>query len=112
VTQPNPASDLPIESDNRRTSDRTQCFLEVAISNDQSTFQPATVLDLSPGGVKLLADPPPAPGEEVRLTFLALDGRLFQMAATVVHYAEHGKGWAVGCRFGRELDEKEITALL
>jgi hypothetical protein len=112
MSAPSPAPELPSESDNRRTNERSHCFLEVAISNDQTSFRPATVLDLSPGGVKLLADPPPSPGEELRLTFLALDGRLFQMKATAVHYTEHGETWAVGCQFARELDAREIEALI
>jgi hypothetical protein len=112
MSLPSPVPEPPSESQDRRIGERTQCFLEVAVSSEQSSFLPATVLDLSTGGVKLLADPPPAPGETLRLTFLAADGRLFQMVATVVHYIEHGTTWAVGCRFGRELDEREIEALL
>jgi hypothetical protein len=112
VSQPSPAPEQPSQSENRRAAERTQCFFEVAISHDRSAFRPATVLELSAGGVRLLADPPPAPGEKLLLTFLAGDGRLFQMSATVIHYTEHDKAWAVGCQFARELDEKELTALL
>lgn len=112
MTEPEPASALTNESDNRRSADRAQCTIEVAISSVEAVFQPATVLDLSRGGVKLLADPPPAPGDEVKLTFLASDGRLFQMSATVLHYTEYGTGWAVGCKFVRELSDKELSILI
>jgi hypothetical protein len=99
-------------TDNRRAAERTPCLLEVAIAHATKGFVAATVLDLSSTGVKLLVDPPPAPGDELRLTFLALDGRLFQLPATAINYVEHGKSWAVGCRFSRELDEREMEALL
>jgi hypothetical protein len=95
-----------------RTTERHECFLEVALGDNKKVFRPASVLDLSAGGIKLLAEPPPAPGDTLNLTFLTDDGRLFQILATVVHYVEHGKTWAVGCRFARELDEKELVAIL
>jgi hypothetical protein len=98
--------------DNRRTADRTPCLLEVAISHATKGFLGAKVLDISSTGVKLLVDPPPAPGDHLRLTFLAVDGRLFQLPATAVHYVEHGKSFVVGCRFSRDLDERELEALL
>ena len=111
MTEPIPAPRQLGEIDNRRKEPRAQCFLEVAIANSQKAFVPAIVLDISVGGLKLIADPPPAPGDVLRLTFMLEDGRLFQMRATVVHYVEHGDSWAVGCRFARELEEKELEAL-
>lgn len=111
MTQPEPHDKSAGNTDDRRTAERADCILEVAIADKQNTFLAATVLDLSVGGVKLLVNPPPAPGEELRLTFLTLDGRLFQIPATVVHYVEHGATYAVGCRFARDLDESEIDAL-
>jgi hypothetical protein len=112
MSEPNLADEKPDTDENRRTAHRTQCYLEAAIADDEQPFVAATVLDLSAGGVKLLSQPPPAPGDELRLTFMANDGRLFQMEATVVHYIEHGSGWAVGCRFARQLNEQELEALL
>jgi hypothetical protein len=112
MSEPLIARDQATEVDDRRTATRTQCVLEVAIANAERGFLAATVLDISSGGVKLLVDPPPAPGDVLRLTFLAADGRLFQLKATAVHYIEHGATWSVGCRFERELNEKEIAALL
>jgi c-di-GMP-binding flagellar brake protein YcgR len=108
---PKPIADLT-DNETRRSSDRRPCTVEVALASEATTFRPATVLDLSAGGVKLLADPPPAPGEEIVLTFLTDDGRLFQIPATVVHYHEYGNAWAVGCRFARDLDEKDVEALM
>src|SRR5947209_5925486 len=99
MTDPTPDPQLIAEADNRRAAARAECFLEVAVSGERTAFLAATVLDLSPGGVKLLVDPAPAPGDELRLTFLASEGRLFQIPITVVHYVEHGETWAVGCRF-------------
>jgi hypothetical protein len=112
MTAPSPASEPPGESEERRAWDRTQCLLEVAVSKEQGSFKAATVLDLSRGGIKLLVDPPPAPGDKIRLTFLEQNGRLFQMVATAVYYIEHGNTWAVGCKFARELTEQELTTLL
>jgi hypothetical protein len=112
MTDPTLVHPPPPAPDDRRTADRTECFLEVAVTHERKAFLAATVLDLSAGGVKLLVDPPPAPGDELRLTFLTSAGRLFQMPATVVHYIEHGDVYAVGCRFARELDDKEVAALL
>jgi c-di-GMP-binding flagellar brake protein YcgR len=111
MTEPAPRPKSASETDDRRTAERAECFLEVAIADEQNTFLAATVLDLSGGGVKLMVNPPPAPGDELRLTFLTVDGRLFQIPATVVHYVEHGASWAVGCRFARELEERELESL-
>jgi hypothetical protein len=106
MIEPTPHHTSASDTDNRRTAERAECFLEVAISDKQNAFLAATVLDLSPGGVKLMVNPPPAPGEKLRLTFMTGDGRLFQIPATVVHYIEHGANYAVGCRFARDLDER------
>jgi c-di-GMP-binding flagellar brake protein YcgR len=111
MSEPTPHPKSADTTDDRRTAERAECFLEVAIADRQNAFLAATVLDLSAGGVKLMVNPSPAPGDELRLTFLTVDGRLFQIPATVVHYVEHGANWAVGCRFARELDEREMEAL-
>jgi PilZ domain-containing protein len=111
MTEPIPAPKVLGEIDSRRKEQRAECYLEVAISNAQRAFLPAIVLDLSVGGLKLLVDPPPAPRDVLRLTFMIENGRLFQMKATVIHYIEHGDNWAVGCQFARELEEKELEAL-
>jgi PilZ domain len=105
------APDPSTATDNRRGAERKTCLLEAAISNERG-FLAATVLDISATGVRLVVNPSPAPGDELRLTFLAADGRLFQLLATVVHYTEYGDRWAVGCRFTRELNEREMAALL
>src|SRR5262249_4432702 len=98
-------------TDNRRTAERRGCVIEIAVADHDRAFVPATVLDFSTGGVKLLVNPPPAPGEHLHLTFLSEGGRLFQIGATVVHYVEHGDTWALGCRFDRVLDENELAKL-
>jgi hypothetical protein len=112
MTDPTLVRQPALASDDRRTADRTECFLEVAIADERRAFLAAKVLDLSGGGVKLLVDPPPAPGDELRLTFLTSSGQLFQVTATVIHYVEHGETYAVGCRFNNELEESEVAALL
>jgi hypothetical protein len=109
-----PSTSVPERSGNpeeRRTSERTQCFLEVAIVDARSDFVAARAIDISTGGVRLLVDPSPAPGEELCLTFSVKDGRLFQIPATVVHYLDQGGTWAVGCRFARDLTPEEFEAL-
>jgi PilZ domain len=111
MTEPAPTPDNSTLADNRRSAERRECLIEAAIVDARRAFLPAKVLDLSAGGVKLLVEPPPAPGETVQLTFLAHDGRLFQIAATVVHYVEHGKTWALGCRFARELSDDELLSI-
>ncbi len=111
MTHPQPAPPHTREAD-RRAAARTECFLEIAVSGAGTAFLEARVLDLSAGGVKLQVDPAPAPGDEVRLTFLTHEGQLFRIPATALHYVEEGEAWAVGCRFARELDEKEMAALL
>jgi hypothetical protein len=112
MSNPAPQRRTATATDDRRSSDRTTCVLEAAVSDAERAFVAATVLDLSACGVKLLVQPAPRPGEELRLTFLTADGRLFQVMATVVHYIEHGPKFAVGCRFARELEEAELDALL
>jgi hypothetical protein len=103
--------DAPV-ADNRRLAERLQCSLEVAVADRSRAFLPATVLDLSVRGVRLLVDPAPAPGDVINLTFLSRNGRLFQIRATVVHYVEHEQMWAVGCQFARNLADDEVAALL
>ena len=61
-TTPEPST----TADNRRAAERTPCLLEVAIAHETRGFLAATVLDISATGVKLLIDPPPAPGDELR----------------------------------------------
>ncbi len=105
------APEESITADNRRTAERHECLLEAAVRDARRAFVPAQVLDLSAGGVKLLVDPPPAPGDDLQLTFLQHDGRMFQIGATVVHYVDHAATWAVGCRFARELTSDELAAI-
>lgn len=109
ATGPSPTN----ADDDRRLSCRVECLLEVAVLDAGRSFVPAKVLDLSAGGVRLVLDPPPAPGEELRLTFLAGNSLLFRVAAVVVRVEEYCSGcWAAGCQFPRPLTEKEMAALL
>jgi hypothetical protein len=74
-------------------------------------FQPARVLNLSAGGVALLAADPAARGTALWVE-MELRGRPRTLPARVRHVRRTGEGWLHGCQLDVPLSPAELRALV
>jgi hypothetical protein len=104
-----PAPDL-------RASERVPCSVRAAfelLGDEAPNRHPARVLNISLGGIGLVADRPIAAGALLNLELHSADGRAERtLLACVVHVSSRSSGeWVLGCSFIRELSEADLAAL-
>jgi hypothetical protein len=113
---PNPA-DMP-EGSERRAWVRFPCDLGsscCASAGDDRTRWSARMQDISRGGARVIVDRRFEPGTilNIQVEAAAREEIPPVLLARVEHvHAESGGFWALGCRFARELTEKDLHVLL
>jgi serine/threonine protein kinase len=110
----------PEEAD-RRTAARYGCVLATAFAIQDSLHDdtdsveswPATVQDVSPGGLSMVLSRRFEPGTRLTVRLrCGPEAAPASVEARVVHVREHGAGqWQLGCRFARQLTEEELRGL-
>jgi hypothetical protein len=96
----------------RAACDKPICFQVVGA--EPARWLPATVVDISPGGVGLRVNHRVELEEMLRLELRGGDWQSATvLLAGVVRTTElPGGGWLLGCSFNRELSDEELQALL
>jgi len=83
------------------------------ISDDVPVYRPARVLNIAPAGMALLVDEEIAIGELLSTELHDASGqRIITILACVVHVQTVPEGQRLGCNFIRELNDKDLNALL
>jgi PilZ domain len=110
-------ADMPNPSD-RRAWVRFPCDLGsscCASAGDDRTRWTARMQDISRGGARVVVDRRFEPGTilNIQVEAAAREDIPSVLLARVVHVkAESGGFWALGCRFARELTEKDLYVLV
>jgi hypothetical protein len=99
-----------------RASERMPCNVRAAfelVGDEPPDRHPARVLNLSLGGIGLLAERPVAAGALLNLELHGTDGPAHRtLLACVVHVSSRtDTEWVLGCSFIRELSEADLEAL-
>ncbi len=98
-----------------RLFERVSCNVRAAfqlLDEEASVLHPARVLNISVGGIGLLADRPVAAGAVLNLTLHGAEGQSERtLLACVVHVSRRPNSeWVLGCSFIRELSEADLGA--
>jgi hypothetical protein len=110
----NPGGGLVAEED-RRLRARHPVSIEAKVTpagGEAEPFLNARILDVSPGGVKLVVGRAFEQGDLLTLELPAPAGEpAVSVLACVVHAQPEGDAeWVLGCRFSAELDDADLTA--
>ncbi len=100
-----------------RASERLPCNVRAAfelLGEEPPACSPARVLNVSLGGIGLVADRPITAGSLLNLQLQRADGQAgCSLLACVVHVSNRtGNEWVLGCSFIRELSDADLAALL
>jgi hypothetical protein len=83
------------------------------VSGDVPVYRPARVLNIAPAGIALLVDEEIAIGELLSTELHDPSGqRILTILACVVNVQTVAEGHRLGCNFIRELEDKDLHALL
>jgi hypothetical protein len=83
------------------------------VNSPDPAHRPARVLNVAAGGMALLVDEPVALGELLSTELHDAKGQpIVTILACVVHVQAVAEGHILGCNFIRELDDKDMRALL
>jgi hypothetical protein len=107
----------PVPRHERRATVRFASNIESsceAIGARRGEYWPATIADVSPGGMRLLAPRRFEPGTPVLVELAATEQGLVRSLLARVVYAKpvNAQHWVLGCAFAQKLSNDEVQALL
>jgi len=83
------------------------------VNGDVPVYRPARVLNIAPAGMALLVEEPITIGELLSTELHDATGQhIITILACVVHVQTVAEGQRLGCNFIRELNDKDLRALL
>jgi hypothetical protein len=96
----------------RRAHPRYLCWVEALAATEQTSVQPARLLDLSTSGARVALLRSLSPGASLRLTLPRSEGLPSVLTGTISRVARTRTGWEAGFTFDPALSVEQLASLV